>query len=62
MYLSPPPNPPQPHHIYSPLFQHEGKCALTYEAVMTRIFREGRTETVRSILVAKRHIRAEVEL
>lgn len=28
--------------------QDKGKFCLTYEASMTRLFREGRTETVRS--------------
>ena len=30
------------------LFQSAGKFCLTYESSMTRLFREGRTETVRS--------------
>jgi hypothetical protein len=30
------------------LFQNQGRFCLTYEASMTRLFREGRTETVRS--------------
>lgn len=30
------------------LFQNQGRSCLTYEASMTRLFREGRTETVRS--------------
>ncbi|KAL0154724.1 hypothetical protein M9458_048987, partial [Cirrhinus mrigala] len=29
-------------------FRDKGKFCLTYEASMTRLFREGRTETVRS--------------
>ena len=29
-------------------FQAAGKFCLTYESSMTRLFREGRTETVRS--------------
>uniref|UniRef100_A0A915B095 carnitine O-palmitoyltransferase n=1 Tax=Parascaris univalens TaxID=6257 RepID=A0A915B095_PARUN len=29
-------------------FRNQGKFALTYEAAMTRLYREGRTETVRS--------------
>ena len=32
-------------------FQDAGKVCLTYEASMTRLFREGRTETVRSCSV-----------
>lgn len=31
--------------------QDKGKFCLTYEASMTRLFREGRTETVRSCTV-----------
>lgn len=34
--------------IYLPVSQDKGKFCLTYEASMTRLFREGRTETVRS--------------
>ena len=30
------------------LFQNQGRFCLTYEASMTRLYREGRTETVRS--------------
>lgn len=30
-----------------PIFRDAGKFSLTYEASMTRLFREGRTETVR---------------
>lgn len=33
------------------LSQDMGKFCLTYEASMTRLFREGRTETVRSCTV-----------
>lgn len=33
---------------YGPSFQAAGRFCLTYEASMTRLFREGRTETVRS--------------
>lgn len=33
------------------LFKDMGKFSLTYEASMTRLFREGRTETVRSCTV-----------
>ncbi|VDK29652.1 unnamed protein product [Gongylonema pulchrum] len=32
-------------------FQDQGKFALTYEATTTRLFREGRTETVRSCTI-----------
>ncbi len=32
-------------------FQDAGKFCLTYEASMTRLFREGRTETVRSCTI-----------
>lgn len=31
--------------------QDKGKFCLTYEASMTRLFREGRTETVRSCTI-----------
>lgn len=36
---------------YFCLFKDMGKFSLTYEASMTRLFREGRTETVRSCTV-----------
>ena len=36
------------HNILCWLFQSAGKFCLTYESSMTRLFREGRTETVRS--------------
>lgn len=34
--------------LTSPPLQDKGTFCLTYEASMTRLFREGRTETVRS--------------
>lgn len=36
---------------YFSLLKDMGKFSLTYEASMTRLFREGRTETVRSCTV-----------
>lgn len=36
---------------YFSTFKDMGKFSLTYEASMTRLFREGRTETVRSCTV-----------
>lgn len=37
--------------LYFSFFKDMGKFSLTYEASMTRLFREGRTETVRSCTV-----------
>jgi len=37
--------------LYLMPFQNSGKFSLTYEASMTRLYREGRTETVRSCTV-----------